>query len=243
MASFFLSLVLVTFEYWILSNKLYRRVQHKAIILWLCFIVPLLINIAPFLYPQYGFGPNGFSIPNPESVGGWQAVYFFCGWKSPLIYPEDFSERTKQQLAYGINFMLPLLLGMIYEVYLLIRIRRVKRIFVEEGINIPKEQQYITKLHKIPFYLLVILLANMIFRLVPAASQKWPTPVRYMILIWDFAFDVIPILSSYQFFRFVRTSMTVPRLPWLGRPKENFSLLTEKSEPIGLVSNVTVTSN
>ena len=83
-----------------------------------------------------------------------------------------------------------------------------------------------------PFTLFIILLVNMVIRLIPFLSLKWPEPIRYLVLFWDFTFDLIPILSSYQFFRFVKSSLVVPRLKWLSRTEQPVSLITERSDPV-----------
>lgn len=64
--AYFLSFTLVTFEYWALTNQCIAKSRQQKFMIWGSIIVPLLINVAPFIYDStgFGFGPNGFFIPS-----------------------------------------------------------------------------------------------------------------------------------------------------------------------------------
>lgn len=211
--SFLLSVVLMTFEYWVLSNKLYESRRWKRTLFIGCFVGPMLLHLIPWLYPDYGYGPNGFSIPSED---GWLDIYFFSGWRSSLAQ-HDSSGEWKQQIAYGFNFMLPLFLFLLYELYLLYRIKKVKNIHKEQGIQLAAEHIEITRLHRVPQSLFFILVVNMVIRMLPTIEDQLPSFIRYGILCWDFVFDMIPILSCYQFFNFIKKSIVLERLGFLGR--------------------------
>lgn len=166
-----LSVVLVTFEYWILANKLQGKIAWKKFLLIGCFVGPMIIHLLPLLYPTYGYGPNGFSIPNGD---GWLDIYFFSGWRSSRTHHGDESGIIKQQMAYGLNFMLPLFLGLLYELYLLYHITRIQKIHRQQGIKLAPEHNEIMKLHRVPFSLFIILAVNMIIRLLPDLLRQLP---------------------------------------------------------------------
>lgn len=64
--------------------------------------------------------------------------------------------------------------------------------------------------------------------------------LRIFVLISNFMFDFIPMISAFQFYRFVSTTLDVPQLKFMCKRTQarEKSLLTEKSSIYAAVSTV-----
>lgn len=143
-------------------------------------------------------------------------------------------------MAYGLNYMLPLLIALILECVIFLKIRKVKKLFEKHGVVIAAEHEYVTKLHNVPLGLFILLLANMIIRLLPQILNDFFTETwtRIVMLIFNYSFDLIPIICAVQFYILVSRTLDVPELKFMCKrtqAKEK-SLLTERSELYTLAS-------